>query len=91
MVASSSGAISGSGVSASAPCEQRRERFLERLLDRQTSSDWHVAADAVDPLGARRVGDDQLRLGQVERMLQLVGCHQPLSRVATPPALSDAM
>ena len=60
------------------------DRLFHRQFDRKAD---HVTVRAAvdDPLGTRRVGDDQLRVGQRDRMLGLLafppaveqGCHAP--------------
>jgi hypothetical protein len=78
IVASSSGATSGRRSSSRA-VEQARRAPARWLFDRQVTTSQ--LPQRRDPLGARRVGDDQLGLGQLQRMLQLV---------ALPPAVEQA-
>ncbi len=59
-------------VRLAGPREQRRERPVDRLLDRQRDGRDRAAARR-EPLGARLVGDDQLGLGEAERVAHLVG------------------
>ena len=56
---------------------------LDRLLDRRATTVRDRAAARRHPLRARRVGEDQLRLGQLRAHARSSSaCHQPLSRVA---------
>ena len=71
MVASSSGAIVRQLGAVVGAVEQRRQRLAERPLDRERD-DGGPCAGVRDPLGARRIGEDQRRLGQLERMLHLM-------------------
>ena len=68
--------------------EQRGQRSLQRLLDGQ-SRQMARPAHAFDPLRAGRIGNDQLRLDHVERMLHLVGLPPSVEQCRHAAGLGD--
>ena len=88
MVASSSGVHFRKHAVLVAVVKQVGKRDVDRLLDRD-GQDFAPGALRLDPLGPRCIGDDQLGIGERERMLHFVRFPPAVDEGRDRPGLED--